>query len=97
MLVWVDVMCGFFGVLSDCRLFKCGTRGIGLYSSQSPAPFAFSNVGGIAVFAFNPVNDACYSFFQSTVLRFFEDRRKCAYGLKSHLYVELLQCAFYPV
>ena len=29
--------------------------------------------------------------------RFFEDRSKCAYGLKSSPYVEMLQCAFYPV
>ena len=41
--------------------------------------------------AFNPVNDACY------FLRFFGDRSKSAYGLKSSLYVEPLQCAFYPV
>ena len=27
----------------------------------------------------------------------FEDRSKYAYGLKSSLYVEMLQCAFYPV
>ena len=36
-------------------------------------------------------------FFRWTVLRFFEDRSKSAYGLKSSLYVEPLQCAFYPV
>ena len=28
---------------------------------------------------------------------FFKDRSKCAYGLKSSLYVELLQCTFYPI
>ena len=28
---------------------------------------------------------------------FFEDRSKCAHGLKSSLYVELLQCTFFPV
>ena len=84
-------------MLSNCRLFTCGTRGIMFHSPRSPAPFALTNVGKIAVFAFNPVNDACYFFFRWTVLRFFEDGSKCAYGLKSSLYVELLQCAFYPV
>ena len=90
-------MHGFFGMLSDCRLFTCGTRGIMFHSPRSLAPFALTNVGKIAVFAFNPVNDACYLFFRWTVLRFFKDRSKCTYGLKSSLYVEPLQCAFHPV
>ena len=87
----------FFRHVSDCRLFTRGTRGIMFHSPRSPTPFALTNVGEIAVFAFNPVNDACYFFFRWTVLRFFEDRSKCAYGLKSSPYVEMLQCAFYPV
>ena len=90
-------MRGSFSMLSDCRLLTCGTRGIMFHSPRSPAPFVFTNLGEIAVFAFNPVNDACYFFFRWTVLRFFEDRSKCAYGLKSGLYVEMLQCAFYTV
>ena len=36
-------------------------------------------------------------FLRWTVLWFFEDGSKYGYGLKSSLYVELLQCAFYPV
>ena len=47
-------------MLLDCRLFTCGLRGIMFHSSRSPATFAFTNVGKIAVFAFNPVNYACY-------------------------------------
>ena len=47
-VAWVDVVRGFFGVLSDCRRFPCGTRGIVFYSSRSPAPLALSNVGKIA-------------------------------------------------
>ena len=96
-VAWMDVLRGSFSMLSDCRLFTCGTRGIMFHFPRSPAPFALTNVGKIAVFAFNPVNDACYFFFRWTVLRFFEDRSTCAYGLKSSLYVEMLQCAFYPV
>ena len=96
-VAWVDVVRGFFGTLSDCRLFTCGTHGIVFYSSRRPAPFPLTNVGTIAVFAFNPVNDACSSFFRCTVLCFFEDRSKRAYGIKSSSYVELLQYAFYPV
>ena len=95
--VRVDVVSSFFGMLSGCRLFTCGTRGIVFYSSRSPAPFALTNVGKITVLAFNSVNDACYSFFRWTVLRFFEDRCRCAYWLKGSIYVELLQCEFYPV
>ena len=34
-------------MLSDCRLFTCGTCGIVFYSSRSPAPFSFSNAGKI--------------------------------------------------
>ena len=79
----------FFGMMSDYRLFTCGTHGIMFHSPRSPAPFALTNIGKIAVFAFNTVNDACYFFFRWTLLRFFEDRSKCAYGLKSSLYVEL--------
>ena len=90
-------MRGSFSMLSDCRLLTCGTRGIMFHSPRSPAPFVLTNFGEIAVFAFNPVNDACYFFFRWTVLRFFEHRSKCAYGLKSSLYVEMLQCAFYTV
>jgi len=86
-----------FSMLSGCRLLSCGTRGNMFHSPRSPAPFVLTNLGEIAVFAFNPVNDACYFFFRWTVLRFFEDRSKCAYGLKSSLYVEMLQCAFYTV
>ena len=37
----------------------------------------------------------CHSLL--VALRFFEDRSKCAYGLKSSRYDELLQCAFYLV
>ena len=55
-------MRGSFGMLSDYRLFTCGTRGIMFHSPRGPAPFALTNVGKIAVFAFNPVNDACYFF-----------------------------------
>ena len=69
-VAWMDVVRGSFGMLSDCRLFTCGTRGIMFHSPRSPAPFALTNVGKIAVFAFNPVNDACYFFFRWTVLRF---------------------------
>ena len=90
-------MRGSFGMLLDCRLFTRGTRRIMFHSPRSPTPFALTNVGEIAVFAFNPVNNACYFFFRWTVFRFFEDRSKCAYGLKSSPYVEMLQCAFYPV
>ena len=36
-------------------------------------------------------------FLRWTVLWFFEDGSKYGYGLKSSLYVELLQCAFHPV
>ena len=85
----MDVVRGSFGMLSDCRLFTRGTRGIMFHSPRSPTPFALTNVGEIAVFAFNPVNDACYFFFRWTVLRFFEDRSKCAYGLKAVL---MLKC-----
>ena len=90
-------MRGVFGMLSDCRLFTCSTCRIMFHSPQSPAPFALTNVGKIAVFAFNPVNNACYFFSGWTVLRFFKDRSKCGYGLKSSLYNELFQCAFCPV
>ena len=85
--------------MSDCRLFTCGTRGIMFHSPRSSAPFTFTNVGKITVFAFNFVNDACYFFFRWTALRFFEDRSKCVYGFKSSLSVEMLQCVFnfYPV
>ena len=55
-IAWMDVVRGFFGMLLDCRLFTCGARGIMFHSSRSPAPFAFTNLGKIAVFAFNPVN-----------------------------------------
>lgn len=49
-----------------------------------------------SLLAFNRVNGACYSFFQWTIFRFFEDRSKGAYGIKNNLNVELLQCAFLP-
>ena len=61
-VAWMDVMRGFFGMLSDCRLFTCGTRGIMFHSPRSPAPFALINVLKFAVFSFNHVNDACYFF-----------------------------------
>ena len=93
----MDVVRGTFGMLSDCRLFTCRTRLIMFLSPRSSVPFALTNVEKIAVFAFNPVNNACEFFFRWTNLRFFEDRSKCAYGLKSSLYVEMLQCAFCPV
>ena len=96
-VAWMNVVRGSFGMLSDCRLFTHGTRGIMFHSPRSLTSFALTNVGEIAVFAFNPVNNACYFFFRWTVFRFFEDRSKCAYGLKSSPYVEMLQCAFYPV
>ena len=50
------------------------------HSHRGPAPFFLTNVGKIAVFAFNTVNYACYFFFRWMVHRFFEDRSKCAYG-----------------
>ena len=80
-VAWMDVVRVFFGMLSHCRLFTCGTRGIMFHFPRSPLSFALTNVGKIRVFAFNAVNDACHLFFRWTVLRFFEDRSKCVYGL----------------
>ena len=61
-IAWMDVVHGFFGMLSDCRLFTWGTRRIMFHSPRSPAPFALTIVGKIAVFALSPVNNACYFF-----------------------------------
>ena len=38
-------MRGSFGMLSDCRRFTRGTRGIMFHSPRSPTPFALTNVG----------------------------------------------------
>ena len=45
--------------------------------------------GKIAVFAFNPVNDACYFFFRWMVLRFLKTEASVRMGLKA---VCLLKC-----
>ena len=86
---WMDVVRGFFGMLSDFLQFTCGTRGIVLYTSRGPAPFALTNVGKIAVFAFNSVNDACYFFFRWPVLRFLKTEASERMCLKA---VFMLNC-----
>ena len=79
-VAWMDVVRGFFGMLSDCRLLTCGTLGIMFHLPRSPALFAFTNVGKIAVFAFNPVNDACY-FFSSDGRSFGFLKTKASVGM----------------
>ena len=76
-------MRGFLGMLSNCRLFTCGTRGIMFHSPRSSAPFALTNVGKITVSAFNPVNDACYFSSDGRSFGFLKTEARVRMGLKA--------------
>ena len=88
----MDVVRGFFGMLSDCRLFTCGTRGIMFHFRRSPAPFALTNVEKIAVFVFNPVNDACYFSSYGRSFGFLKTEASVRMGLKAVFMLSVAVC-----
>ena len=100
-VAWMDVVRVFFSAccrIVDSLLAAPGVAArAGSCSTLLEAQHRLlTNVGKIAVSAFNPIIDACYFFFRRTVLRFFEDIRKCAYGFNSSLYVEYVAVCVSP-